>query len=255
MLAYLAFEAAAVHSRTSLAHLLWPEANAQQGPGALRVTLYRLRKALDEAAPGSSDRLLTITRETVRFQPEHVSVDVLEFQACLQRVAVHAHASPVVCPTCLANLTLAVELVHGDLLAGLDVPDAPPFDEWLLLRRERLRLQVLDALEILTTAYVEQGDHARLYAYAAPDRTDPCESSHRQLMRILALQGNVNAARGALCRHAASLRRGAGATPEAATMRLWEQIRSGGLVAENSAPRRRSRGTGGQGRARAVRRR
>ncbi|MCB9161892.1 MAG: pentapeptide repeat-containing protein [Caldilineaceae bacterium] len=238
LLAYLAFEAAAVHSRTSLAHLLWPEANAQQGPGALRVTLYRLRKALDEAAPGSSDRLLTITRETVRFQPEHASVDVLEFQECLQRVAAHDHAAPAACPTCLADLTLAVELVHGDLLAGLDVPDAPPFDEWLLLRRERLRLQVLDALEILTTAYVEQGDHARAYAYAARQiELDPLrESAHRQLMRILALQGNVNAAR----EHFAGMQRlfaaELGATPEAATMRLWEQIRSGGLVAEDSAP-------------------
>ena len=238
LLAYLAFEAAAVHSRTSLTHLLWPEADAQQGPGALRVTLYRLRKALDDAAPGSSDRLLAITRETVGFQPEHASVDVLEFQAHLQRVAAHAHASPAACPTCLAELTAAVELVHGDLLAGLDVPDAPPFDEWLLLRRERLRLQVLGALETLTAAYLEQGDQARAYAYAARQiELDPLrEAAHRQLMRILARQGNVNAAREHFAAMQHLLAAELGATPEAATMRLWEQIQSGSLVADDDAP-------------------
>ncbi|MEZ4716610.1 MAG: pentapeptide repeat-containing protein [Caldilineaceae bacterium] len=171
---------------------------------------------------------------------------MLEFQACLQRVAVHAHASPAACPTCLADLTLAVELVHGDLLAGLDVPDAPPLTNGCCCG-ERLRLQVLDALEILTTAYLEQGDHAQPNACAAPDRTGLlARSTHRQLMRILALQGNVNAAGSTLPACSVSSPQNS-ATPEAATMRLWEQIRSGGLVAENSAHRRRSRGTSGRG--------
>ena len=232
LLAYLAFESTDAHSRTSLMHLLWPERNDQQARGALRVTLYRLRQAMEKAAVHSSDRNLTVTRGVIRFEPEHATVDVLEFQTRLQRAAAHSHATLADCPTCLADLTAAVGLYHGELLAGLDVQDAPPFDEWLLLRRERLRHQVLGALDALTVVHLNQGDYAQAHTYATRqielDRFR--EGSHRRLMHILASQGNANAA----LAHFASMRRlfaeELGVEPESATLRLWDEIHADDLA-------------------------
>ncbi|MCB0245774.1 MAG: winged helix-turn-helix domain-containing protein, partial [Anaerolineae bacterium] len=51
LLAYLAVEANRAHSRSSLAALLWPESSEQDAYRNLRVTLHRLRRALDDIAP------------------------------------------------------------------------------------------------------------------------------------------------------------------------------------------------------------
>ena len=64
LLAYLALDPQE-HARTALAALLWPEIGDQYARTNLRNTLYRLRQTLDASAPGVSDRLLTISRQTM----------------------------------------------------------------------------------------------------------------------------------------------------------------------------------------------
>ena len=44
-----------------------------------------------------------------------------------------------------------------ELLAGLSLPDAAPFEEWLLMQRENLHQQQLAALHRLAAAYEQAG--------------------------------------------------------------------------------------------------
>ena len=47
---------------------------------------------------------------------------------------------------CIDRLTLAAGLYKGDLLKNLTIPDSLAFEEWLLLARERMRLQMIDGI-------------------------------------------------------------------------------------------------------------
>ena len=127
LLAYLALESNRPHNRVALQALLWPELSASSAKNALRVMLYRLRAALEEVAPGSSNQLLTITRQSVQLNRDAASVDVLEFQSRMVAVAAHRHEPGMLCAECRAHLLAASTLAQGELLNGLDTQDAAPF--------------------------------------------------------------------------------------------------------------------------------
>src|SRR4029450_12770025 len=70
--------------------------------------------------------------DRVSADPRAVSLDVLEFERCVQEGT----------PQALAE---AVTLYRGDLLEGLTVQE-PPFEDWLRGERERLHEMALGAL-------------------------------------------------------------------------------------------------------------
>ena len=191
LLAYLAVEPNQSHSRRVLAGMFWPDASETQALTNLRNTLYRLRSTLDAAAPATGNQILTVSSQSIQFDPAHAEVDVQEFQSLMGASAAHSHASLVSCDACLARLLAAADLYGGDLLRGLSLPDAPFFEEWLLLRREFLHLQALRAFVDLTAALEARRQYAQAQETAGRLLAlDPMrEESHRQLMRLLALQG------------------------------------------------------------------
>ena len=78
----------------------------------MRVTLYRLRQALQESADGP---VLHITRETVQFNPESdCRIDVFDFASHLAQ----------------RHLEAALEVYQGELLAEL-TSGSDRFEEWL----------------------------------------------------------------------------------------------------------------------------
>ncbi len=139
LLAYLALEAQKPLTRRLLATILWSEMSDQGALDNLRKTLYRLRMTLDAAEKGSSDYLLTVTRQSIQFNQPNAFVDVHVFQTQLDASYTHTHGQLHDCATCLARLDEATALYRGELLAGLGIADAPAFEEWLLLRREQLQ--------------------------------------------------------------------------------------------------------------------
>ena len=74
--------------------------------------------------------------------------------------------------------------------------DAPAFDEWALVERERLRILAINALQQLTEGYASLGEYDTALTYArhwlvmAPWR----EEAHRQVMRLLESSGQREAA-------------------------------------------------------------
>jgi predicted ATPase/Tfp pilus assembly protein PilF len=79
-------------------------------------------------------------------------------------------------------------LVRGPFLEGFSLPDCPAFDEWLLVQRERLNLQIISALEQLAGFHERAGQLAEAETYVRRLlELDPLrESAYRQLMRVLA---------------------------------------------------------------------
>ncbi|MEZ4866162.1 MAG: BTAD domain-containing putative transcriptional regulator [Caldilineaceae bacterium] len=226
LLAYLALEPRE-HARTELATLLWPEIGDRYARTNLRNTLYRLRQTLDTATPGAGDLLLNVTRQSVHFNEANAAVDVLRFQTVLNKE--QAAPSPEV-----EQLTEAVGLYQGELLLGFGVADAPPFEEWLLLRRELLHQQALMALYRLVTAHESAGCYEQAHTVAGRLLTlDPYrEESYRQVMRLLARMGQPRQALQQLEQLRRVLHEELGVEPAAETVALAKQIAAGAFDKE-----------------------
>lgn len=65
LLCYLTLEANRPLRRDALATLFWPDYGDDDARRNLRQTLYRLKQALDAAAPGFADQVLEVGRDAV----------------------------------------------------------------------------------------------------------------------------------------------------------------------------------------------
>lgn len=199
--------------RPALASLLWSEM-ADAGAGAnLRVALSNLNRLL---APH-----LLVTRQTVGLNPASASwVDVAAFES--------GTAQPV---ATLGRLREAAALYRGPLLDGFTVRNAPPFDEWLLGRREWLRQRALQALWRLSAQAGQAGDYPAAIDYTGRLLAlEPwLEEAHRQLIRLLALSGQRGAAiaQYQVCRRVLDAELGVEPLPE--TTELFRRVRLGDL--------------------------
>jgi len=229
LLVYLALEPSRPHRREELMGLFWPEIAQSAAQNNLRVTLHRLRDALNKVQPNVAERTLLSTRQTLQIDPTQVTVDALTFQTLLATCASHAHETLSHCPDCRARLREAVDLYRGELLAGFGLVDAPPFEEWLLLRREMLHQQALAALHTLVQSYEQLGDDTQAHVYASRQLAlDPSrEEAHRQLMRSLARRGLRREALAQYEQCRRILREQLGVEPDVETVALYEQIRVG----------------------------
>ena len=229
LLAYLILEPDRPHSRAALQALLWPELSTSGAKNALRVTLYRLRSALDEVIPGVSNQLLTVTRQTVQWNRDAADVDVQKFESRMTAVAAHGHEFGKPCAECQAHLLAAVTLAQGELLAGLDARDAAPFDEWLLMQRERLRAKKLTALAQMADFSLQQSNFTDAQTYALRQLgLDPLrELAHRQVLRSLLGRGLLGDAKRHYAQMEQLLQAELGVAPAPETAALLRQIRTG----------------------------
>ncbi len=134
LFAYLLLEPGA-HLRHHLALLLWPDRSRAAALGALRTTLYRLRKKLgDYGVDFKGDR-----KEVTLELADAITVDVWQLSS-----PPPCHEGRGVCPVCLAWLRKQVSLYRGELLLDVIISDGLGFEEWLLHTREVLRRRVLE---------------------------------------------------------------------------------------------------------------
>lgn len=182
LIAYLALAQRPL-TRETLADLLWDERNQSQAMSNLRTLLSRLRKVVGP--------YLQINRQSVALILDHVWVDVLVFEAHIASAKVAVSDENKV-----AILKTAVSLAVGNFLAGISAVDNLKLEDWLLHTNERLREQHVAAREQLATHYFythdyRQGiEHARVLV-----RIDPInEQAQQLLMRLLARDGQINAA-------------------------------------------------------------
>ncbi len=124
-------------------------------------------------------------------------------------------------------------MYRGEFLQGFSLKDSPEFEQWLLAKREYYKRQVLQILHGLAEACQQSGEYEQALAYARRQlELDPwLEEAHRQVMRLLAASGQRSAALVPYetCRRV--LQNELGVEPVEETFQLYEQIRSGVLVA------------------------
>ncbi|HEU5196761.1 MAG TPA: AAA family ATPase, partial [Methylomirabilota bacterium] len=185
--------------------------------------MYALRKRLGAVGP----RILRVDSESVRLDPDRVTVDVREFEA---RAAEATSAA----------LAEAAALYQGDFLDGLTIQE-PAFDDWLLGHRERLREVALKALNGLLTRQRAAGsaDGAVQTALRLLELDPLQEPVHRVLMQLYVETGRRGSALRQYQVCVATFQRELRAQPEAETKALYHEILSsrGHAVSERpSAP-------------------
>ena len=118
LLAYLALTpAGGFRRRDSLVGLFWPDLDDEHARGALRRSLYFLRRACGD------DVIVSRGEDDVGIGPGALWCDAPAFELAL---GAGRHLE-------------ALELYRGDLLEGFYVAGAPAMEQWLDLERNRLR--------------------------------------------------------------------------------------------------------------------
>jgi DNA-binding SARP family transcriptional activator len=217
VLAYLAVESDRAHRREKLAGMLWPDYTESSARANLRRALADLRQAIGDQQ--ATPPYLHATRETIQFNTASdywLDVDSFTDQA-----------------GDLTGMEQAVALYQGSFLEGFSVGDAPSFEDWVLLTKEQLERQVLAILGRLATTYQRRGEYERAQRYVWRQvGLDPWnEQAHRQLMLLLALSGQRNAALSQYEACRSLLVGELGVEPDQETTTLYESIRDGTLAA------------------------
>jgi len=226
LLAYLALSPDRPHRREALAGLLWPEFPERSARSNLRNALANLRQVIRDGA--SSSPFLHCTRQTIQFNGQSgYWLDADAFDDLLTLL-----------PPTSVQLEQAMGLVRGMFLEGFTLADAAPFEEWLLLRREQFCRQRVEALDRLVAIHEGHGAHELALAYARRRvELEPWqESGRRQVMRLLALNGERSEALVHYGAYRRDLAEELGVAPAPQTTRLYDQIRKGALEPSTAAP-------------------
>lgn len=206
LLAYLALPLGQAHPRDKLAALLWGDMREAQARAGLRQTLFTLRKTLGEPAP------LRLVGDTVALDPAVATSDVGRFEQQIAR------GDP-------GGLAEAAALYQGDLLEGLTLQE-PPFEEWLIAERLRLRELAMEAHAKLLVhqrdaGSLEEAVQTALRLVALDALQEPV---HRALMRLYAQLGRRGAALRQYQLCVAALQRELRTEPDEETRALYQQI-------------------------------
>ncbi len=148
LLAYLA-ATGDLQPRERLAGLLWPGLPGVEARTNLRVALGFLRQALGENA-------FTTTRDAVGLAASAPSSLFLDLQTLSQ--ALSLARSIEAAPGLRVQIEEPVALYRGAFLEGLEVPDAPEFETWLVGQRAHWLAVALELLERLATLQADAGD-------------------------------------------------------------------------------------------------
>lgn len=204
--------------REQIIDLLWTEQEPETALKKLNKVIYLARRALEpNLAKGSDSQfILTQKQQTILHSPGELFIDLEEFERL---------AAAAIKNNDLAAGKKALELYRGDLL----VEDV--YEDWLMVRRETLRILYRKAAAKTAQLYMQTGEYRQsieiLKKLVIEDPTD--EYVHRQLMLAHAQTGSKYQALKQFeqCR-AALLSLGAGVETE--TIELAENIRAGKIL-------------------------
>ncbi len=226
LLFFVAVESDISHRRDALAEMFWPEKPEGFGRNSLKQALATIKKALDDR--DSQEPYLLANNQEVYFNAgSPYEVDVLEFENLTSIVALHSHRSADTCEPCAKLLEKAVEIYQDDFLSGFCLPDCQAFDEWAIIKREKYKRMVAEAIRCLISYH--EGKENIQKACELADRLvalEPwSERSQRVLMRLLAACGKRSAALKQYHACVQILESELGVSPTPETISLFEQIK------------------------------
>jgi LuxR family maltose regulon positive regulatory protein len=208
--------------RELLATMFWPEGSQQKALANLRRTLSSLNASLPGWIEANRD-ILALKRNGKLW------MDVDAFHQSLLNYHQHTHLEEETCDGCLHILEETVEMVRGEFLEGLNLTDAPDFDEWQFFQRDGLRQEYADVLRRLAVAHAERGQWKQAITYARRwvglDHLH--EPARRALIDLYIRSGQRTAALRQYEEFTSLLKEELGQDPEEETRQLYEQIRGG----------------------------
>lgn len=214
LLIYLAVEEG-MHTRERLTTLFWPESDSSSGRANLRSTLMYLRKTVAHGNEEAADHLL-IERGALGFDRSAA------YELDLETVGAASGAGGE------AALQDAINLIRGEFLEGFSLSDAPEFDDWMTVQRERWHFQLNNCFKRLSQRQLDSG--ARKPAEQTLQRWlahNPLEErAYRRLMRLQHQQGNRSGALQTFERCRNVLAAELGVEPAAEMTALAQHVRS-----------------------------
>jgi DNA-binding SARP family transcriptional activator/Tfp pilus assembly protein PilF len=199
---YLLLEHFQEHPRSKLAALFWPDVPEQTALHNLRQALSSIRKAFDVC---NGDEVLISNREMIGFQPNvEFSIDALEFETQMRRMIERCHRQsgrgfPV------HRMKRLVDSYHGEILGQLDLGDGGLFEDWLIVKRERLNQLAIEGSSLLLDYYERRCEwgEAKKTAELLVSLAPWDENAHSRLIEVLLQLSQGNAA---LAHYQAALR-------------------------------------------------
>lgn len=237
----------------------WPDHPPDPRHQRANQLLNRLRHALRLAATRQADAPYVITEDLIiKLGPdEHVWVDVDEFEKCVAEVRAIVRARAVAevraaglkqtedepawgisyASTKAANLLPLLQQADAFYIGDLLIEDRN--EEWVVRRREELRLSCIWVRPVLATAYEQRRDYDAaidvLHRILAMEPAD--ENAHRKLMRCYARAGRRHDALNQYEKCKEALKE-LDETPATATVNLFLAIKAGviGPIRTNLRP-------------------
>ncbi len=218
LLAYLLLYPQRAHTRALLAGLLWPDLPETDARRRLRQTLWQMRRCFP---------YLTSNRQAVQvLLRDELWVDVVAFRQALAQA--ERAESDFLRKQAWED---AILCYGGPLLPGF-------YEDWVLLERERLHQQYLQALDALLQYHMREGRYEAALALARRlVQEEPLnEDAHRQIIRLCALLGQHEDAFAQYEELRQILEQTLGTQPDAQTESLMRRIRDQSPTEAPSAP-------------------
>ncbi|MGD8814698.1 MAG: DUF2791 family P-loop domain-containing protein, partial [Anaerolineales bacterium] len=220
LLAYLVSESNVPHRRETLAHLLWPDKPDATARASLRQALSNLRKALGDHQADPPH--LLISRQDIQFNSKSDAwIDVA--------VLTRNHAPEKASSQNVHHFDEIHDIYQGVFLAGFNLPESLPFDEWVLLKREQYAIRMVTILQQASDYHEKRGDYEATLRFTRRHvELDPWqESARRRLMRLLYNTGRRDQALQQFQDLQEALRTELDIEPEPKTRQLYETIQEG----------------------------
>jgi len=207
LLAYLATLPTGTESRRQIAGLLWASRSEEQARQSMRQMLSTFRRgpcaqllvATDQSQVGIELSLLSIDRDLLIRPPTDADAD---------------------------TLIQIADLYRGDFAAGLEIGE-PDFDSWLQAERLRCRESAITLFDRLVRTLAELGRHDE--ALRRANRLLEFDPLREETQRLVIAEETIVSGRAtAMQRYEAFrvlLRDELGIRPEAATLRLLDELR------------------------------
>lgn len=227
LLLFLAIEKHRPHRREILAEMLWPEKPEGIARNSLKQALSNLRKALGDR--DNADPFLLISRDEIQInQSSSYWVDAVEVSELIEYVDEHPHSDLMTCNACEKKLLQAVENYRGEFLGEFYLPDNQEFNDWIVIKREFFEQRMVEALRKLVQIFEARGELSVASEYCRQlVNLEPWnEQNHRNLIRLLALNGMRSAALRQYQVCCDNLRDELGVEPSSATVTLYEKIKN-----------------------------
>jgi LuxR family transcriptional regulator, maltose regulon positive regulatory protein len=201
---------------------LWPEADPAASARNFKVTLHRLRKALQpKLGPGVRSAYVLLHEGRISLNKRHCRVDVERFLEVAKRI--RSDGTRLDGEALLDLCRRARRLYRGDFL-----PEEP-YAPWAEMKRLALRDTYQQVTETEARILVQKGRlEAAAEGYGDLLQLDPClEAAAQALMELYARQGRRGDALRVYQAFAAALKRQLGASPDVRTQAIYERIQTG----------------------------